>query len=259
MREIIYRHSGISLGPQKEALVAARVGKRMRALHLADAEEYLDYLKKDQSGEELVSLLNAISTNVTSFFREMQHFVFLKETVIKWVQEGQRRFRFWSAACSTGEEPYSMAITIQEALAGREADVKILATDISTHVLEHCMRGEYTEQKVKAVPASLRGSVFERRRQNGTTLYTVRENLRKRVVFKRLNLTQQPFPMRGPLDIVFCRNVMIYFDNDTRRKLLGGIYNLLKHKGYLIVGHAESLTGMMSDFKAVAPAIYLKK
>lgn len=258
IREIAYQHSGISLGPQKKALISARVGRRMRTLRIDDPEAYLDFLRGDNTGKEIVSLLDAISTNVTIFFREMPHFVFLRETVSKWAQQGQEHFRFWSAACSTGEEPYSMAITIEEALVGRRADVKILATDISTDVLQHSLKAEYSEQKVKVIPAAVSGNCFEKCNLDGVVMYRVRENLRRQVLFRRLNLSQPPFPMRGPLDFVFCRNVMIYFDNEVRKRLLDGIFHLLKPDGYLIVGHTESLTGMVSSFKSIAPSIYVK-
>jgi chemotaxis protein methyltransferase CheR len=259
LRKIIYEKSGISLGEQKETLVCARLGKRLRALGICDYRSYLRHVMEDETGEEIVMLLDAISTNVTSFFREPDHFEFLGEAVSKWFASGQTRFRFWSAASSTGEEPYSIAMTLIETLNGRSADTKILATDISTRVLEGSLAGSYTNEKMKNVPLTLRDRYFDARRDESGVSFAARGILKRLVVFKRLNLAAPPFPMRGPFDAIFCRNVMIYFDDSVRKNLLAEMYRLLKPGGYLMVGHAESLTGMVSDFKSVKPSIYLKQ
>jgi len=225
IRELVYEKSGISLSESKESLVRARIGKRMRVLGIENHAEYLKRIIADESGDEIVHLLDVISTNVTSFFREPKHFDFLKEAFSKWLAAGQKRFRLWCAACSSGEEPYTMAMVLREVASGYNGiDIKILATDISTQALAKCKEGRYEEKKVGTIPRPM----------------------------------LKPFPMRGPLDNVFCRNVMIYFDNTVRKRLLDSIYKLLKPGGYLMVGHAESLTGMVSDFKTVHPAIYTK-
>ncbi len=255
-RDLVYERSGIALSSGKEALVSARIGKRMRALQIGEHRAYLQYVMGDDTGEEVVHLIDAISTNVTSFFREPAHFDYVKEHVCEWLAGGQHRFRFWSAACSTGEEPYTLAISIQEALAGARADVKILATDISTRVLQKCQEGRYSLDKLENVPKYLRDRYFELQRDNGETHCMVKPALRKMVVFSQLNLSRPPFPMRGPFDMVFCRNVMIYFDNTIRGRLLGEIHRLLKPGGYLLVGHAESLTGMLGPFTMVQPSVY---
>jgi chemotaxis protein methyltransferase CheR len=256
-RDLVYEKSGISLGPQKAALVSARIGKRMRTLGMDDYNVYLNFVSGDKTGEELVQLLDAISTNVTSFFRESGHFDFLAEALKKWRAEGQSRYRLWCAAASSGEEPYSLAMTMTEAL-GSGCDIKILATDISTKVLGLCQKGVYAPDKVKTVPPQWRDRYFEREGARQAPQYVVRPNLRRLLLFKRLNLSKPPFPMKGPLDVVFCRNVMIYFDNEVRSRLLSEIYRLLKPGGYLMVGHAESLTGMVSKFKSVQPSVYVK-
>lgn len=257
-QEIVYARSGIALREGKESMVSARIGKRMRALGLQDHRDYLRLVQDDASGDEIVHLLDAISTNVTKFFRESEHFGFLAHTVGKWLKAGQRRFRFWSAACSSGEEPYSMAMTLAEAFRGYEVDVRILATDISTRVLEKCRRGEYPSDKVGDVPESYLQRHFERRGRGDEETWCISEATKRMVLFKRLNLAEPPFPMQGPMDMIFCRNVMIYFDNDVRRALLAEAHRLLKPGGYLMVGHAESLTGMMSELKTVVPSIYVK-
>ena len=259
IREIVYERSGISLSESKEALVRARVGKRMRALGIASHKDFLDKVLADQSGEEIVLLLDAISTNVTSFFREDNHFDFIREVFGGWLESGQRRFRFWSAACSTGEEPYTLAMVLHDTASSfSNVDIKILATDISTGVLAKCIEGRYEAAKLKKVPKALLNKYFEKEKQADSVYYNVRPILKNMLVVRRLNLSQPPFPMRGPMDNVFCRNVMIYFDNVVRKRLLDDIYRLLKPGGYLMVGHAESLTGMVSDFKSVRPAVYTK-
>ncbi len=257
-REIVYEKSGISLGERKEALVAARVGKRMRALGIDDYMDYLRHVVADETGEEIIHLLDAISTNVTSFFREGNHFDFLQDIVSQWLAEGQSRFRLWSAACSTGEEPFTLAMTMMDCFNGHNVDLKILATDISTRALDKCREATYDEDKIKKVPPLIRDRYFDAHRNEDGTSYGVKKPVKDVIVFKRLNLSTPPFPMRGPFDVIFCRNVMIYFDNYVRGNLLADMYRLLKPGGYLMVGHAESLTGMVSDFKTVRPSVYIK-
>ena len=258
-RQIVYDRSGISLNPGKEALVSARVGKRMRTLGLSEHDDYLDFLLRDENGEELVHFIDAISTNVTSFFREPAHFGYVEKMMGKWLAEGQTRFRFWSAASSTGEEPYSLAITLREAIGARKTDTRILATDISTRVLQACLQGVYEGDKLRTVPAALRSRYFTRLPGKDSTQYQASPELRQMITFRQINLSKPPFPMKGPLDIVFCRNVMIYFDNAVRKALLREIERLLKPGGCLMVGHAESLTGMMSSLKSVQPSVYVKQ
>jgi chemotaxis protein methyltransferase CheR len=256
-RDLVYEQCGIHLTPGKEALVSARVGKRMRALGMSDYRTYLHHVTNDQSGEEVVQLLDAISTNVTSFFREPAHFTFVNEAMNRWIAQGQRRFRFWSAACSTGEEPYTLAMTLAEIPETRGLDIRILATDISTRVLSIAREGVYEPAKLRDISPQMRERYFQRL-GHGQDAYVVRESLRQWIVFKRLNLSVTPFVMKGPMDIILCRNVMIYFDNAVRQKLLAEACRLLRPGGYLMVGHAESLTGMMCSLKTVKAAVYCK-
>ncbi len=257
-RVLVYEKSGITLGPQKEALVSARVSKRMRALEVPDHRAYLRFVQEDRTGQEIVQLIDAISTNVTSFFREEDHFSFLAEKATEWLAQGQRRFRIWCAAASTGEEPYTIAMTLTEATNSHACDLRILATDISTRVLRHCLEADYDDERVAKIPGALRRRYLEEHHNGNGRRHRVRDELRQLMLFKRLNLAKPPFPMKGPLDMVFCRNVMIYFDNDIRTGLLREVYRMLKPGGYLIVGHAESLTGMLTNFKTVRPSIYIK-
>ena len=257
-RAIVYEKSGISLNDSKVALVTARIGKRIRALKLNSHKEYYDVIVQDESGEELIQFLDVISTNVTNFFREPHHFEFLTKVYKEWCNTGQKRFRFWSCASSSGEEPYTIAMTLLNAVDKPGIDAKILATDISTRMLTQCMEGRYAEEKVKNIAKPMLKRYFNEANENGAKYYEVNGRLKNMTVFRRLNLSKPPFPMKGPLDTVFCRNVMIYFDNTVRVPLLNEIYRLLKPGGYLMVGHAESLTGIETNFKPVAPSIYVK-
>jgi chemotaxis protein methyltransferase CheR len=258
LREIIYEKSGITLNDNKGALVSARIGKRMRELGIDDARKYVDVLLTDGNEDEMTHMLDAISTNVTSFFREGNHFDFIGAAFSQWLAEGQRSFRFWSAACSSGEEPYSLAMTLLDRLNGARADIKILATDISTKILQKSMQGVYSEDKIAAVPADYKNRFFTCHKTGDKKDYEVANETKGLVVFQRINLSKPPFPMHGPMDAIFCRNVMIYFDNSVRKILLEDCYRLLKPGGYLFVGHAESLTGLLSGFKPVKASIYVK-
>ncbi|MDZ7753470.1 MAG: protein-glutamate O-methyltransferase CheR [Gammaproteobacteria bacterium] len=255
--DLIYSEAGITLGSHKHSLVAARLGKRMRSLGIGRFEDYFAYVREDGAGGELVMLIDAISTNVTQFYREAVHFEILDTLLRRWRNEGQSRFRVWCAAASTGEEPYTLAITLAEAL-GDVSDVRILATDISTRALAAARRGRYEAKKVETVPREFLGKYFASTGSGSERFYQVREGLRRMLKFARLNLATPPFPMKGPLDVVFCRNVMIYFDQRVRQLLVDEIHRLLRPGGYLMVGHSESLTGLGNTFRAVKPSVYVK-
>lgn len=259
-RDIAYERAGISLGEGKQSLVEARVSKRLRALGLSHASDYLDYLEDPGNDEELIHFLDAISTNYTFFFREADHFAFLTECVKRWLDSGQKRFRFWSAASSSGEEPYSIAITLHEAFEGKGIDYRLLATDISTRVLQRAYAGVYSEEALRQVSKAHRLKYFDRMgsRAEEDAEYQVKQFLKDIVVYKRLNLSTPPFPMSGPLDAVFCRNVMIYFDRPVRQRLVSEIERLLKPGGVLMIGHTETLTGIATGLRVIRPSMYEK-
>jgi chemotaxis protein methyltransferase CheR len=210
-------------------------------------------------GDELVHLLDAISTNGTSFFRENHHFELVRKVYEQWLLAGQTRFRMWSSASSTGEEPYSLAMTLADVAErlGRRPDVKILATDISTRVLHEATEGLYPRERVATVPNSFKTRFFTAQKDaRGQTAYRVSPQIRSMIVFRRMNLSQPPFVMHGPMDFVFCRNVMIYFDQPVRLNLLREFHRLLRPDGYLMVGHSESLTQVADLFDRHAPSVY---
>lgn len=254
---LIYSQVGIVLGEQKKALVSARIGKRMRQLQMSCYDQYLEFVKKDQSGTELIELINAISTNVTHFFREDKHFTVMHKKLQQWEKEGQKRFRIWCAAASTGQEPYTLAITACEALSD-VSNTRLLATDIDTQALQKASAGIYPHKLLDKVPPPLLKKYFTKL-PGQTDQFQVQTKLKNMIKFGRINLSKPPFPLKGPLDIIFCRNVMIYFDNEVRRKLLEEATRLLKRGGILCVGQSESLSGMLCDLKPLEPAVYIKE
>jgi chemotaxis protein methyltransferase CheR len=260
LRELAYDQAGIAIRENKEALVSARVAKRVRSLGLTGPREYVDYLRSDGSGEEMIHFLDAISTNFTSFYREADHFEVLSEHIQRRIALGRERFRLWCAASSSGEEPYTLAMTLARAADDNKLDWRILATDISVRVLETASRGEYEESKLANVPKALRSRFFQALPQvgNGDLTLRVRPELREHLVFKRLNLAKPPFPMAGQLDAVFCRNVMIYFDLEVRTRLILEIERLLLPGGLLAIGHAETLNGIPTSLKMIKPSVYRK-
>ncbi len=261
-RDLIHEQSGIHLAAGKETLLHSRISKRMRRLGIQKAEAYLKHIADDRSGQEMIELLDAISTNVTYFFREPDHFDQLRAALAHWVDEGQRRFRLWSAACSYGQEPYTMAMTALDAFRDLRAegiDLRVLATDISTKVLAAAQEGVYSAGDLEKVALDFRDRYFDKlSTEEGQRRFQVLPALRSRVTFRRLNLSRPPFPMQGPLDVVFCRNVMIYFDTQTRQRLVNEIERLLRPGGLMMIGHAESLIGLTTRLTAISPSVYQK-
>jgi len=237
--------------------VNGRVSRRIRALGLAGFEEYLAYLDRDRSGRELSALLDVMTTNVTSFFREPAHFQFLKDQVAPDTLRAGRKLTVWSAGCSNGAEPYSIAMTLREsAPATTRVDAHILATDISTGMLEQVKAAVYPVEVLRRMDPNLLQRYFTAK-PGEPPAYEVRQDLRAMVRAEHLNLLHT-WPGWTPFDVIFCRNVMIYFDRATRVELVRRFTERLRPGGYLLVGHSESLTGMQTDLQYVMPAVYRK-
>jgi chemotaxis protein methyltransferase CheR len=256
--DIAYSKAGIKLRDGKEALVSSRVAKRLRALQLSSPAEYLALLEGDSTGNEIVSFLDAISTNFTTFFREPVHFERLKVFIEHRLKQGKKRLRVWCAASSSGEEPYTLAMTIAETVDQCALDWRILATDISTKILAKAEQGIYDTAALKDVPHALQVKHFNPidSRRNANRRWQVTDELRRKVVFKRLNLAKPPYPMPGPLDVVFCRNVMIYFDEPVRQGLVTEVDRLLADDGLVCIGHSETLSGLQTRLTIVEPSVY---
>lgn len=262
-RQLIYDVAGIHLGPGKKALLVGRLSRRMRELGLSRFRDYYAHVQADGDGLELVLLLDAITTNETSFFREPRQFAFLEQTLFPaWERaaaEGRRsrHLRIWSAACSTGEEPYSLAMSL---LARFPPDsgwtVDILATDISTRVLARAEAGVWPLSRASAIPSALLKRYMLRGEGSQEGRMKAGHELRAPLRFARLNLNDSHYPVSHGLDAIFCRNVLIYFDQDSRGRVINRLLDLLAPDGHLFLGHAESLSGSSQRVRAVAPAIY---
>lgn len=255
-QQLIYKECGINLTPAKKQLLTVRLGKPMRALNIQSFRAYRNYIQKDQSRQELIQLIDAISTNKTDFFREIDHFHFLQSQVFPTLLN-RHRIRFWSAGCSSGEEPCTIGMTILEHTGGViDRDIKILATDISTKILTKAEQAIYSTDQIAGVPGLLRHKYFLKGEQDG--YYLVKKPIRDLIRFRRLNF-MEPFPLNTKFDIIFCRNVMIYFDKTTQEGLINKFANQLAPGGYLFIGHSESLSGIETNLKYIKPTIYRKQ
>ena len=254
----IYEHIGISLGDQKIYLVQARLAKRVKQLQLENFSEYYTTLINDRSGNELEYLCSLISTNVTSFFRESKQWEFWKTNLSSMMEKQNNKLRIWSAACSTGEEPYSIAMFLAEN--APSADVKILATDVSPRVLKEASNGLYSEKAVAPLDGVYRNKYFSKRKDEQVVSFAVSESLKKHIVFRGFNLVTGNYGLfkEKKFDIIFCRNVMIYFDKPTQTALVEKFYTMLHKGGYLFIGSSEALTDTKIGFKSRSASIYQK-
>ena len=255
LRGLAYEKFGLDLRQGKEHLVAARLGKIIRENKLGSFQDFLHYVREDSTGQALISMINALTTNHTSFFRERAHFDFLKCVVLPALR-GRQRLDLWSAACSSGEEPYSIAFFLLEH-AGWLPRIRILATDISTRALEQAAGGVYPAERLANVPAAMVRNFLLRGEGSAAGFYRVKPRVRELVEFRRANLIEPP-PKIGPFPVIFCRNVMIYFDKPTQERVANGLAQCLEPGGWLLVGHAESLSGVRHELEYVQPAVYRK-
>jgi len=262
LQRLVHDETGIVLGDSKREMVYARLVRRLRALGLSDFGSYCEYVRTAH-GEELSELVNAITTNLTAFFREAHHFDYLRREGLSQLAQaaGARPMRIWSAACSTGEEPYSIAITVNE---WREQqpetarhDVRLLATDLDTQVLAKASAGVYPLEKVLELSASRR-RFFQRGSGNQEGLARVRPSLRQQMEFRQLNLIR-PITLEGPIDLIFCRNVVIYFDKATQRRIFDRFADLMPPGGILCIGHSETLFRVTDRFDAIGQTIYRRR
>ena len=261
IRDLVYRHSRINLGPDKKALVSARLGKRLRATKIASITDYCRYLQQKTSGDELSHLIDVISTNHTFFFREPAHFDFLRERAWPDLRGRARKenwphLTIWSAASSSGEEPYSLAISLAELEARDNWGWRMEATDISHRILSRARQGIYDQSVVDRIERPLVARYFLKGFGPQAGKYCIKSSLQKRITFRQLNLLDAEQPFTQPFHVIFCRNVMIYFDRDTQEELVNRLHRLLVPGGYLMVGHSESLSTIKHPLKSVCPATY---
>jgi len=263
MRELILAEAGISLGPEKKTMLEVRLRRRLHQLRLHSTADYCNFLfTPDGRSREIVHLIDAVTTNKTDFFREPDHFEHLVAKALPDLDRGRgggRQTLVWSAGCSTGEEPYTLAMVLSEYGETRPGfRFRLLATDISTQVLDKARMGIFKAEDVRPVPLDLRRKYLMRSRQPGSSQVRVVPELRARIEFRRLNFMDADYAIEEPPEIIFCRNVIIYFDRPTQIRILGKLVRLLTPGGYFFAGHSESLQNMDLPLTMAGPAVYRK-
>ncbi len=258
--EYIVTNYGINLTTEKKSLVAGRLNNVLLSKNFKSLSEYMDYVVSDRTGQAVVTLLDKITTNHTFFMREVDHFNYFRDKILPYLSRivKDKDLRIWSAACSSGEEPYTLAMIIDEFF-GKEKmwwDTKILATDISSNVLEIAKKGVYSKERISALPASWKLNYFKEIDAENSSLT---DKIKNEVIYRRLNLMDSVFPFRQKFHVIFCRNVMIYFDNNTKNELVEKLYDKTEYGGYLFIGHSESLNRDFTRYKYIMPAVYRKE
>jgi chemotaxis protein methyltransferase CheR len=255
VRNLIYRKAGIALAESKHEMVYSRLARRLRATGIRSFEDYLDFLERDQQSDEWEAFTNALTTNLTSFFREAHHFPILADHV-RPRKDRKEGLSIWCSASSTGEEPYSIAMTICEAFGTLNPNVQIIATDIDTNVLSTASSGIYTMDRLDKMDPERAKKFFLRGRGAQEGMARVRPELRQLITFKQLNLLADEWPVSGPFDAIFCRNVMIYFDKPTQSKILARFAPLMKPDALLFAGHSENFLYVSNAFKLRGKTVY---
>lgn len=254
VRDLIYEHAGISLSDAKGSMVYSRLSRRIRALGLTSFKSYLDFLQANKKDEEWEAFVNALTTNLTSFYREEHHFPMLADHINS--IKGRRPLRLWCSAASTGEEPYTMAITMAELFGSLHPPVEILATDIDTNVLAKASQGVYPIDRVEKIPVEILRKYFLKGSGSNAGLVQVRQELRDLITFKRHNLLDAQWKIEGGFDAIFCRNVMIYFDKPTQYGILKKFIPTMHKDALLFAGHSESFQHASELFKIIRKTVY---
>jgi chemotaxis protein methyltransferase CheR len=262
LRKLANARTGIVVGDDKFDMFYARLSRRVRKLGLKDFRAYCEAVRQDRDGHEVLELVNAITTNLTAFFRENHHFEYLAGSVVKeHLQQHVRAkpLRIWSAGCSTGEEPYSLSMSVLEALPGHRAgDLEILATDIDSNVLDTAAKGVYRSERVDGISPPRLKRWFLRGKGNNAGSVKVKSEARRPIEFGQLNLMED-WRIEPGLDVIFCRNVIIYFGKEDKRRLADQYANVLRDGGYLFIGHSESLFKISDRFELIGNTIYRKR
>lgn len=261
----IFDHVGIRMPPAKKTMLEARLQKRLKALHITSFEAYSDFIfSAEGQRTELIHFIDVVTTNKTDFFREPGHFDYLTKTALPTIMQGRggclrEPLRIWSAGCSSGEEPYTLAMVLSEfAATHQDFRFSILASDISSRILERAQKAVYTEDCVEPIAPDLKKKYLMRNKDRNNPVVRICPELRSRVVFKRINFMDEDFGLAEPMDIIFCRNVVIYFDKPTQQALMRKFHHQLRPNGYLFLGHSETLNGLDVDFRAVSSTVYRK-
>jgi len=260
--ELVYSRFGINLTEKKKALVRGRLNKLIVNLGYTSFTEYFDYVQEDKTGHRLLDMVDKISTNHSYFFRESDHFNYLAESVLPEiaVSTGRRRddkFRIWCAGCANGQEAYTLAMVVKEFFGKNNSSLKpaILATDISISALETAVAGRYSEEGLSGIPAELKRRYFDMEKDGSGT---AKKELKDLILFKRLNFMNETFPFKNKFDVIFCRNVMIYFDNETKETLVNKFHRYMLDRSWLFIGHSETLGRTNNNFRYIKPSTYIR-
>jgi chemotaxis protein methyltransferase CheR len=260
LSKYIKTNYGINLREEKKTMLIGRLRNVLQQNNFNKFSEYYDYIVSDKSGAAATTLINRISTNHTYFMREAEHFYFFQNTVLPYLKDkvNNRDLRIWSAGCSTGEEPYTLAMIIEEFFGTEKSqwDTRILATDISDKVLDTAKEGVYDNERITTLPSKWKLKYFKQVDGKSSAII---DRMRNEVIFRRLNLMDEKFPFKNKFHVIFCRNVMIYFDAQTKKKLIDKFYDLLEYGGYLFIGHSESISRSETRYKYIKPAVYRKE
>ncbi|OFY84231.1 MAG: chemotaxis protein CheR [Bacteroidetes bacterium RIFCSPLOWO2_12_FULL_35_15] len=261
LSEFIYKEYGIKMPPSKKILLESRLQKRLKANHIDTFKEYCEYVFSEKGNEtEIVHMIDVVSTNKTDFFRELAHFEYMNEVLLpSFTSQNSNEIKIWSSACSSGEEPYTIAMVMSEYnLQHSPINFHILGTDISSAVLHKAENAIYAEDRIKEIPHSILRKYFLKSKDLTKPTVRVVSEIRKKVAFCRLNLMADNYPISESFDIIFCRNVLIYFDRITQEKVIGKLCEKLKPNGTFFLGHSESLLGMDLPLKNIKPTIFKK-
>jgi len=264
LSSFISQYYGIKMPEAKKTTLQCRLQRRLKTLQIDNFNEYLDYVfSKDGQMNELTHMMNEVSTNKTDFFRENDHFIQLTNKILPELTidgESEEPLKIWSAGCSSGEEAYTIAFTIEEFQRNNyPVDYKIYGTDISTRVVKQATDAIYNEEKVEVVPKEIKNKYMLKSKDRENSTVRIKPNIRKKVSFSRLNLMDKQYYVPGNMDIIFCRNVLIYFDAETQEMVLRNLLNKLKKGGYLFLGHSESITNMSLPLIRIKPTLFKKK
>ncbi len=259
IRDYIKENYGINLADEKKSLIYSRLRSVLQQKGFEDFTQYFKYLVSDKTGEAVISFIDKITTNHTFFMREADHFYYFRDNVLPLIEKKHsdtKDLRLWCAGCSSGEEPYTLQMIIQDYFKSKPGwNTEILATDISTNVLTKAVNGIYTNESLKPIPDAWKKNYFKRYDDNNSI---VCDELKSKVIFRKFNFMDKVFPFKKQFQVIFCRNVMIYFDNKTREELVQKFYNVTESGGFLFIGHSESLSRSNTGYKYLIPAVYKK-
>ncbi len=262
LSQFIYTNYGIKMPPVKKIMLQSRLQKRLRVLQISNFKKYIEYVFSPDGQEEVIQMIDVVSTNKTDFFREPVHFEFLMNEALPAIvkpEQVRQQVKIWSAGCSSGEEPYTIAMVTNEYRQSHpNFDFSILATDISTEVLQRGAQGIYKEERLEGIPINLIKSYFLRSKDRTKKLVRIVPELRQRLTFKRLNFMDTHYSVQDLFDVIFCRNALIYFDHETQERVINKLCLHLKPDGFFFLGHSESITNMKVPLKHIKPTIFKK-